>query len=59
MIVHLEIVLFVKQELGKSSKRIGTQSLRILKANTPVKEGNLRRSWTAEGPSYSYLTDVE
>lgn len=44
---------YVKQELGKSSKRIGTQSLRILEANTPVKEGNLRRSWTAEGPSYS------
>ena len=43
---------YVKQELGKSSKRIGTQSLRILKANTPVKEGNLRKSWTAEGPSY-------
>ncbi|MGS0677804.1 hypothetical protein CBF60_01935 [Lactobacillus taiwanensis] len=43
---------YVKQELGKSSKRIGTQSLRILKANTPVKQGNLRRSWTAEGPSY-------
>ena len=38
---------YVKQELGKSSRRIGTQSLRILEANTPVKQGNLRRSWTA------------
>ncbi len=43
---------YVKQELGKSSRRIGTQSLRILEANTPVKQGNLRRSWTAEGPTY-------
>ncbi|PJZ09208.1 hypothetical protein BHU41_10865 [Lactobacillus crispatus] len=43
---------YVKQELGKSSRRIGTQSLRILEASTPVKQGNLRRSWTAEGPTY-------
>lgn len=44
---------YVKQELGKSSKRIGIYSLGVLKRETPRKTGNLNRSWTAEGPSYS------
>ena len=30
---------YVKQELGKSSRRIGTQSLRILEANTFADHG--------------------
>ncbi|QNQ80785.1 HK97 gp10 family phage protein [Lactobacillus sp. PV034] len=42
----------LKQKISKSTKRIGEQSLRILKSNTPVDEGNLRRSWTADGPGF-------
>lgn len=41
----------LKQEIGQSSKRIGVQALRQFKANTPAKTGELRRAWTAEGPS--------
>lgn len=42
----------VKNEIEQSTKRIGTQALRQFKANTPVDSGDLRRSWTAEGPNY-------
>lgn len=41
-----------KEELGKSTKNIGTQGLRMLKSNTPVDTGALRRAWEAEGPTY-------
>ncbi|MGQ5708824.1 HK97 gp10 family phage protein [Lactobacillus sp. PSON] len=42
----------VKRELEKTGKNIGVQSLKVLKNNTPVDSGGLRRAWTAEGPSY-------
>ena len=40
---------FVKKEISKSTKRIGIQAIKQLKANTPVESGDLRRAWTAEG----------
>lgn len=43
----------LKEEIGQSTKRIGVQALRQLKENTPVASGQLRRSWTADGPSLS------
>ena len=43
---------YVKKELEKSFDKIGKQSLKVLKANTPVKSGNLRKQWTAAGTSY-------
>lgn len=43
---------YVKQELEKSFDRIGKQSLKTFKANTPVKSGNLRKQWTVAGTSY-------
>lgn len=47
---------YVKKELGKSAKNIGNYSLQVLKKGTPTKSGNLKRSWTAEGPSYGGFT---
>lgn len=44
---------YVKDEISKSSKRIGTQALRQFKANTPVDTGTLRKNWTANGPFYA------
>lgn len=41
----------LKKEIGQSTKRIGVQAIRTLKANTPVDTGTLRRAWTAEGPT--------
>lgn len=43
---------YLKKEIGKSTKRIGTQALKTLKNNSPVDTGQLRRSWTADGPNY-------
>lgn len=43
----------LKHELEKTSKKVGEQGLRLLKSNTPVDSGNLRRNWTAEGPNIS------
>lgn len=43
----------LKKEIGQSTKRIGVQAIRTLKANTPVDTGTLRKSWTVEGPSVS------
>lgn len=44
----------VKKSLENSSMKIGTQLLRNAKTRTPVGEtGNLRRSWSVEGPKYS------
>lgn len=43
----------LKEEIGKSTKRIGVQAIRTLKTNTPVDTGALRKAWTAEGPSVS------
>ena len=43
----------LKKEIGQSTKRIGVQAIRTLKANTPVDTGTLRKAWTAEGPSVS------
>lgn len=44
---------YVKEQISKSSKRIGEQALKQFKANTPVDTGSLRRSWTAKGPFYA------
>lgn len=44
---------FAKKEIEKSTRKIGTQAVKQLKANTPVDTGTLRRAWTAEGPYYS------
>ena len=41
----------LKQKIAQSTRRIGEQSLKTLKANTPVDKGNLRRSWTTDGPN--------
>lgn len=41
----------LKHELETTSKKVGEQGLRLLKSNTPVDSGNLRRNWTAKGPS--------
>lgn len=40
----------VKRDMSKTFRRVGTQSLRTLKANTPVDTGGLRRAWTAGSP---------
>ena len=42
-----------KEEIGQSTKQIGAQALKTLKNNTPVDTENLRKAWTAEGPSVS------
>ncbi|WEV37729.1 HK97 gp10 family phage protein [Lactobacillus sp. ESL0677] len=42
----------LKQAIGESAGRIGQQSLKQFKANTPVDTGNLRRSWQVDGPHY-------
>ena len=42
----------VKQEISKSTRRIGVQALKQFKANTPVDTGGLRKAWKAEGPNY-------
>lgn len=42
----------IKREIGQSTKRIGVYALNALKQTTPVDTGQLRRSWTADGPNY-------
>ncbi|MDF7683410.1 HK97 gp10 family phage protein [Lactobacillus sp. ESL0679] len=46
----------LKQAIGESAGRIGQQSLKQFKANTPVDTGNLRRSWTVAGPHYDGMS---
>lgn len=43
---------WAKRQLSKTSKEVGTQGLRLLKSNTPVDSGKLRRSWEADGPNF-------
>lgn len=44
---------WAKEQISKSTKRIGEQALKQFKANTPVATGTLRRSWTASGAGYT------
>ncbi|RHW49718.1 HK97 gp10 family phage protein [Bombilactobacillus bombi] len=39
-----------KNEVVKSSRRVGTQGERLVKSMTPVKSGTLRRNWHVRGP---------
>ena len=43
----------LKNEVKKSVKNVGETYKRNAKANTPVKTGDLRRSWELKGPFFS------
>ena len=43
----------LKNELKKSVKNVGETYKRNAQANTPVKTGDLRRSWQLKGPYFS------
>lgn len=43
----------LKQEIEKTSLKVGAQALKNVKSLTPVKDGNLRKQWSVVGPAYT------